>query len=103
MAEQPSMQDILKAVENMQSSMQDTQEKLESARVTGSDTGLNVELTGKFKCMSVTLPAEFQTTDKAQLEEIIKNAINNAVEQVEDLTRNQIQSLSKDLEQKNTG
>ena len=102
MADQPSMQDILKAVENMQSTMQDTQEKLEKARVTGSATDLTVELTGKFKCMAVTLPADFQTADKAQLEELIQNAINNAVEQVEDLTRNQIQSLSKDLEQKNT-
>ena len=102
MADQPSMQDILKAVENMQSTMQDTQEKLENARVTGSATGFTVELTGKFKCMAVTLPDDFQATDKAQLEELIQNAINNAVEQVEDLTRNQIQSLSKDLEQKNT-
>lgn len=102
MADQPSMQDILKAVENMQSSMQDTQEKLANAKVTGSASDLTVELTGKFQCLSVTLPDDFNTSDKTKLEELIQSAINNAVSKVEDLTRDQIQSLSKDLEQKNT-
>jgi DNA-binding protein YbaB len=105
MAEQPSMQDILKAVENMQSSMQDTQERLSNTKVTGSaainNTNLTVELTGKFQCMTVSLPNDFQTINKAGLEALIGSAINDAVNQVEDLTRNQIKSLSEDLEQKN--
>ena len=101
MAEQPSMQDILKAVENMQSSMQDTQEKLANTRVTGYSQQLEIEMTGKFKCETVTLPTDFQTINKAELEELILSAINDAVNQVDDLTRNQIKSLSADLEQKN--
>lgn len=104
MSEKPSLNDILKAVANMQSSMKTTQDNLENTHLTGKagiDNQADIALTinGRFKCLECKLSDNFLEQEKSVMEQLIINALNDAVAQVGEVTRKQIETLSADLKE----
>ena len=103
MSDKPSMSSIMKAVANMQSNMKVTQDYLQNTNVTGTaglETGANdvsITLNGKFNCQTCTVSERFLAQNNAVAEQLIVNAINDAVSQVAVITRQQIEALSADL------
>ncbi len=104
MSEKPSLNEILKAVANMQSSMKSTQDNLENAHLTGKagiDNQSDIALTinGRFKALECNLSDTFLEQEKSVMEQLIINAMNDAVAQVGEVTRKQIETLSEDLKE----
>lgn len=103
MSDKPSMSSIMKAVSNMQSNMKLTQDYLENTTVTGSaglETNVDdvsITLNGKFNCQTCRVSERFLAQQNAVAEQLIVNAINDAVSQVSVITRQQIEALSADL------
>ena len=103
MVDKPTMSDIMKAVSNMQSSMQATQDQLESthltgtAGVTGDSTDVSITINGRFSCLDCQVTETFKQQSPTVMSELIKRAMNDAVEQVGEATRKHIETLSQDL------
>lgn len=103
MVDKPTMNDIMKAVSNMQSSMQATQDQLENthltgtAGVTGDSTDISITINGRFSCLDCHVTETFKQQSPTVMSELIKRAINDAVEQVGEATRKHIETLSQDL------
>lgn len=103
MTDQPTMNDIMKAVSNMQSSMQATQEQLEAthltgtAGVTGDNNDISITINGRFTCLECQVTETFTQQSPGIMGELIKRAMNDAVEQVGEATRKHIETLSQDL------
>ena len=103
MSDKPSMSSIMKAVANMQSNMKITQDYLTTTMVTGTaglETGsedISITLNGKFNCQTCNVSERFLAQSPAIAEQLIVNAINDAVSQVGVITRQQIEALSADL------
>jgi DNA-binding protein YbaB len=103
MVDKPTMSDIMKAVSNMQSSMQATQEQLESTHLTGTagmsgdSTDISITINGRFSCLDCQVTETFKQQSPTVMSELIKRAINDAVEQVGEATRKHIETLSQDL------
>ena len=103
----PSMQDILKAVENLQSNMQKTQDHLAQTKVIGTcetseNNAITMEFTGQYECKNIHIPDTFPTFDKSQFEQMLMTSINNAMQQIKSLTHDQIETLSEDLKGQDT-
>ena len=104
MSEKPSLNEILKAVANMQSSMQATQESLEKSQLTGkaginNNVDVSVTINGKFKCLSCKVSESFKEQEESVMEQLIIDAFNDAVTKVGEVTRQQIETLSADLKE----
>lgn len=103
MVDKPTMGDIMKAVSNMQSSMQATQEQLENthltgtAGMTGDSTDISITINGRFTCIECSITETFKQQSPTVMSELVKRAINDAVEQVGAATRQHIETLSQDL------
>ena len=104
MVDKPTMNDIMKAVSNMQSSMQATQDQLENTHLTGTagvsgdSTDISITINGRFSCLDCQVTETFKQQSPTVMSELIKRAINDAVEQVGDATRKHIETLSQDLQ-----
>ena len=101
----PSMQDILNAVENLQSNMQKTQDNLAQTKIigscdTGEDSSINVEFIGQYVCKKIQLPEDFITLEKSLFESMLTTAINDAMNKIKELTQGEIETLSEDLKEK---
>ena len=107
MSEKPSISSIMKAVANMQSNMKVTQDYLEKTLVTGTaeikpgDRDIAITLNGKFECQRCDITQNFMQQNTPIAEQLVVNAINDAVKQVAVLTRQQIEALSADLKDQN--
>ena len=103
MADKPSMSEIMEAVASMQSSMKATQETLENESLTGTagltsnQDDIKITINGRFKCLNCNVSDQFQEQDGPIMEQLIINAVNDAVDQVGVITRKQIESLSQGL------
>ena len=103
MSEKPSLSEIMKAVANMQSSMKATQENLENSHLTGiagvesGNNDISITINGRFSCLGCEISENFMQQEKAVMEQLVINALNDAVEKVGSITRKQIETLSADL------
>lgn len=104
MADKPSLNEILKAVANMQASMKSTQDNLESTELTGkagldNQTDVALTINGRFKCLACKVSETFTEQERPVMEQLIIDALNDAVTQVGVVTRKQIETLSADLKE----
>ena len=93
---------IMKKAQEMQKKMQWTQQKLASMTVNGKagpDDAVVIVMNGRHEVKKVSLSdkALQEYKDKAILEDLIAAAINDAMRKVEELLRNEMQNLSRDL------
>lgn len=90
------LEDLMRQAQEMQSKMQQMQEDLANAEVTGeSGAGLvKVRMTGRHDVRGVTIDASLMSEDKEMLEDLLAAAVNDAVRKVEASSRDQMQKMT---------
>lgn len=88
--------ELFKNLQNMQSQMQEMQDKLKDITVTGSSGAGMVEITvnGKMEVQSITIAPEIvDPAEIGMLETLIASAFNAAVERVQEQLKDEAASL----------
>ena len=85
-----NMQQLMKQAQQMQKKMEEAQKELEAKEVTGTAGGgmVTVVATGKKTLKSIKIEPEILQEDPEMVEDMIVAAVNQAMQQVDDLTQN---------------
>ena len=94
------MGDMLKQAQKMQAQMQEAQDKLANAEVTGeSGAGLvRVVMTGRHDVKNVEIDADMMNESKEMLEDLLAAAVNDAVRKVEEKNKEMLSGLTGGLQ-----
>ena len=93
--------DLMKNFQDIQSKVQQTQQRLKSVRATGSAGGdmVRVEISGEFAVLSVKIaPEVVDPDDITMLEDLVRAAFTDAVANVKDRVREQMSELTGGLD-----
>lgn len=95
----PDLGELMKQARGMQEQMQQAQEKLASAEVTGeSGAGMvRIVMTGRHDVKRVQIDPSLLSEDKEMLEDLLAAAVNDAVRKVEDSNREMLAGLAGGL------
>lgn len=95
----PNLGDLMKQAQQLQAQMQQAQEKLANAEVTGeSGAGLvKVVMTGRHDVRRVTIDPSLLSEEKEVLEDLLAAAVNDAVRRVEANTRDTMASMTQGM------
>lgn len=93
------MENMMKQAQEMQKKLQDAQEELAKAEVTGeAGAGLvKVTMTGRHDVRQVQLDADLMQEDKEVLEDLLAAAVNDAVRRVEAHNQEKMSELTGGL------
>ncbi len=89
--------DLMKNFQQMQTKLQETQERLKTIRATGSAGGdmVRVEISGEFAVLNVTIsPEVVDPQDITMLEDLVRAAFTDAVANIKDRVREEMSSLT---------
>jgi DNA-binding YbaB/EbfC family protein len=88
--------DLMKQAQQMQANMQQMQEDLAKAEVTGSaGAGLiSVVMTGRHDVKRVSIDQSLMSEDKEMLEDLLAAAVNDAVRKIETQNRDQMAKMT---------
>ncbi len=89
--------DLMKNFQNIQSKIQEAQQRLKTIRATGSAGGdmVRVEISGEFTVLNVTIAPEVVDPEDIQmLEDLVRAAFTDAVANVKDRVREEMSSLT---------
>ncbi len=88
--------DLMKQAQEMQGKMQQMQEELANAEVTGeSGAGLvRVVMTGRHDVCSVKIDSSLMSEDKEMLEDLLAAAVNDAVRRVENANKDKMGAMA---------
>ena len=91
-----NLNDLMKQAQEMQGKMQEMQESLANAEVTGeSGAGMvKVTMTGRHDVKNVSIDSGLMAENKEVLEDLLAAAVNDAVRRVEAHNKEQMQSLT---------
>lgn len=93
--------DLMKNFQQMQTKLQETQERLKTIRATGSAGGdmVRVEISGEFAVLNVTIsPEVVDPQDITMLEDLVRAAFTDAVANIKDRVREEMSSLTGGLD-----
>ena len=93
--------DLMKNFQQMQSRLQETQERLKTIRATGSAGGdmVRVEISGEFAVLNVTIaPEVVDPHDITMLEDLVRAAFADAVANIKERVREEMSSLTGGLD-----
>ena len=90
---------LMKQAQKMQEDMQKAQEELKNLEIEGKAGGglVKVVMTGKHEVRKVQIEDSLLNDDKDMLEDLIAAAMNDASNKVEQLTKDQLSSLTGGL------
>ena len=96
----PNIGDLMKQAQQLQAQMQQAQEKLANAEVTGeAGAGLvKVVMTGRHDVKRVTIDPSLLSEDKEILEDLLAAAVNDAVRRVEENNRSMLSGLTQGMD-----
>lgn len=88
--------DLMKQAQQMQANMQQMQEELAKAEVTGeSGAGLvRVVMNGRHDVKRVAIDQSLMSEDKEMLEDLLAAAVNDAVRKVENQSKEQMSKMT---------
>ncbi len=89
--------DLMKNFQNIQSKIQEAQQRLKTIRATGSAGGdmVRVEISGEFTVLNVTIAPEVVDPEDIQmLEDLVRAAFTDAVANAKDRVREEMSSLT---------
>lgn len=91
-----NMGDLMKQAQQMQEKMQQMQEDLANAEVTGSAGAgmVSVLMNGRHDVRKVTVDPSLLSEDKEMLEDLLAAAVNDAVRKVEDKNKEMMGNLT---------
>ena len=92
----PDLNDIMKQAKQMQEKMQQAQEDMAKAEVTGeSGAGLvQVVMNGRHDVKRVTIDPSLLSEDKEMLEDLLAAAVNDAVRKVEQVSKDAMSGMT---------
>lgn len=95
-----NLNDIMKQAQQMQETMQKTQQELAEKEVQGeSGAGLvKITMNGRHDARKVFIDADLLSEDKEVLEDLVAAAINDAVRKVEESNQQAMSSLTSGLQ-----
>lgn len=87
---------IMKQAQKMQENLQKAQEEIAHMEVTGEAGGgmVSVVMTGKHEVRRVTIDPSLFEDDKDMVEDLVAAAINNAVQKVERVSKEKMESMT---------
>ena len=90
------MGNLMKQAQKMQADMARVQEELANAEVTGQAGGgmVSVVMTGRHDLKRVNIDDSLMGDDKEMLEDLIAAAVNDAVRQLEDASKDKMGSVT---------
>lgn len=90
---------LMKQAQKMQEDMQKAQEELKNLEIEGKAGGglVKVVMTGKHEVRKVQIEDSLLNDDKDMLEDLIAAAMNDASNKIEQLTKDQLSSLTGGL------
>ena len=93
------MQDLMKQTQEMQSRMQEAQDKMGELEITGESGGgmVKVVLSGRYQAHSVEIDPSLLAEDRDMLEDLIAAAINDAVRRVEATQKQKMSDMAQGL------
>lgn len=89
--------DLMKNFQNIQSKVQEAQQRLKTIRATGSAGGdmVRVEISGEFVVLNVTIaPEVVDPADITMLEDLVRAAFSDAVANIKERVREEMTSLT---------
>ena len=91
--------DMMKQAQEMQQKVQQLQEEIASAEVTGeSGAGLvKVIMTGRHDVKSINIDSSLMTESKEIIEDLVAAAVNDAVRRVENNQKDRMSELTADI------
>jgi DNA-binding YbaB/EbfC family protein len=91
-----NMQQLMKQAQQMQKKMEEAQRELEAKEVTGTAGGgmVTVVATGKKTLKSIKIEPEILKEDPEMVEDLIVAAVNQAMQQVDELTQNTLGGIT---------
>ena len=91
-----NMQQLMKQAQQMQKKMEDAQKELEAKEVTGTAGGgmVTVVATGKKMLKSIKIEPEILKEDPEMVEDMVVAAVNQAMQQVDELTQNTLGGIT---------
>lgn len=91
-----NMQQLMKQAQQMQKKMEEAQRELEAKEVTGTAGGgmVSVVVTGKKTLKSIKIEPEILQEDPEMVEDLIVAAVNQAMQQVDELTQNTLGGIT---------
>ena len=94
-----NMQALMKQAQQMQKKMEEAQRELEAKEVTGTAGGgmVTVVATGKKTLKSIKIEPEILKEDPEMVEDLIVAAVNQAMQQVDDLTQSTLGGITGGL------
>lgn len=95
----PNLGDLMKQAQQLQAQMQQAQEKLANAEVTGeAGAGLiKVVMTGRHDVRRVSIDPSLMQEEKEVLEDLLAAAVNDAVRRVEANTRDMMSNMTQGI------
>ncbi|MCG5515277.1 MULTISPECIES: YbaB/EbfC family nucleoid-associated protein [Ectothiorhodospira] len=90
---------LMKQAQKMQEDMAKAQAELAEMEVTGESGGglVNVIMTGKHAVRKVSIDPSLLEDDRDMLEDLLTAAMNDAVQKVEDMTREHMGNLTQGM------
>jgi DNA-binding YbaB/EbfC family protein len=90
---------IMKQAQEMQSRMQEAQDKMGELEITGESGGgmVKVVLSGRYQAHSVEIDPSLLAEDRDMLEDLIAAAINDAVRRVEATQKQKMSEMAQGL------
>lgn len=90
---------LMKQAQKMQEDMAKAQEELAGMEVTGEAGGglVSVVMTGKHAVSKVSIDPSLLEDDRDMLEDLLTAAMNDAVQKVEDMTREHMGSVTQGM------
>ncbi len=91
-----NMQQLMKQAQQMQKKMEEAQKELEAKEVTGTAGGgmVTVVATGKKTLKSIKIEPEILKEDPEMVEDMIVAAVNQAMQQVDELTQDTLGGIT---------
>ena len=91
-----NMQQLMKQAQQMQRKMEEAQRELEAKEVTGTAGGgmVTVVATGKKTLKSIKIEPEILQEDPEMVEDMIVAAVNQAMQQVDELTQSTLGGIT---------
>ena len=95
-----NMGNMMKKVQEMQSKMQEVQKELENKTVEANSGGglVSITMNGKHQVQSIKIdPSLLNQDEKEVLEDLIKAALNNAKEKVDEMSAEEMKKVTGGL------
>ena len=77
-----NMQSLMAQAQKLQKDLEKAQTELQNTVFTGESGAVKVEISGKYEVKSLTITDDSVLTDKEMLEDMIKVAFNNALNEL---------------------